>query len=384
MTAIHPPRALLYGHTALADTYRQLEPCSPVMDRVSGTQPCLDRSPSLSGMEFYPIYKSRKGLKRCDDGKETYKLPHRLIEKKRRDRINECIAQLKDLLPEHLKLTTLGHLEKAVVLELTLKHVQSLSSLIEQQQQQILNLQNGCTSESSRASGEEMFRSGFQLCADEALRFLQGGEKRELVAHLHRVASDLNHGLSCVAKLNEKPSPKAQATNCVPVIRRAAPITSGEQSGTDTDTDSGYGGELDKTEGVQEHGSTRKEEKPLDRIIKQEEDEVPRKRQRMEPTEEESRIDNNELPVIGPYPSHPPFCLPFYFIPPSASYLPMLEKCWYPGSMPMLYPNLAQSGLLSQDQMTPVHSPPAMSDVDSSALIQALKQVPSVGPDPKD
>lgn len=39
------------------------------------------------------------------DPQDTYKLPHRLIEKKRRDRINECIAQLKDLLPEHLKLT---------------------------------------------------------------------------------------------------------------------------------------------------------------------------------------------------------------------------------------------------------------------------------------
>lgn len=74
---------------------------------------------------------------------ETYKLPHRLIEKKRRDRINECIAQLKDLLPEHLKLTTLGHLEKAVVLELTLKHVKALTNLIDQQQQKIIALQSG-------------------------------------------------------------------------------------------------------------------------------------------------------------------------------------------------------------------------------------------------
>lgn len=38
---------------------------------------------------------------------------------------------------------TLGHLEKAVVLELTLKHVKALTSLLEQQQQKILALQNG-------------------------------------------------------------------------------------------------------------------------------------------------------------------------------------------------------------------------------------------------
>lgn len=38
---------------------------------------------------------------------------------------------------------TLGHLEKAVVLELTLKHVKALTALIEQQQQKILALQSG-------------------------------------------------------------------------------------------------------------------------------------------------------------------------------------------------------------------------------------------------
>lgn len=46
--------------------------------------------------------------------------------------------------PRHrLFLQTLGHLEKAVVLELTLKHVKALTNLIDQQQQKILALQSG-------------------------------------------------------------------------------------------------------------------------------------------------------------------------------------------------------------------------------------------------
>lgn len=54
---------------------------------------------------------------------------------------------------------TLGHLEKAVVLELTLKHVKALTNLIEQQQQKIIALQNGLQAGECSDSGE-----GASLC----------------------------------------------------------------------------------------------------------------------------------------------------------------------------------------------------------------------------
>ncbi|EPQ11222.1 Class E basic helix-loop-helix protein 41 [Myotis brandtii] len=126
------------------------------------------------GLDYSSLYmcKPKRSMKR-DDSKDTYKLPHRLIEKKRRDRINECIAQLKDLLPEHLKLTTLGHLEKAVVLELTLKHLKALTALTEQQHQKIIALQNGERSLKSPIQSDlDAFHSGFQTCAKEVLQYL--------------------------------------------------------------------------------------------------------------------------------------------------------------------------------------------------------------------
>lgn len=357
-------------------------------------------------------------MKRGDESKETYKLPHRLIEKKRRDRINECIAQLKDLLPEHLKLTTLGHLEKAVVLELTLKHVKALSALLEQQQQKIIALQKdlqlGDHGGDSAESSEEMFRSGFHLCAKEVLHYLASQESsRDLtpshvITHIQKVAAEVLQDQSSLRPDEEvgssekvkKPSGQPQrgsegpAKNCVPVIQRTYPHGTGEQSGSDTDTDSGYGGEHDKRDPKAQWSENHSTEGELKRpasertasAIKQEGEEPRAKKLRSDSPEDE--ILSGPSNYMSFSPNQPPFCLPFYLIPPAAAaaaaYLPMLEKCWYPGSMPVMYPGMSGSAaglppepLPSSLMMSPrAGSPvPHQTRMDSPTLHKALKQV---------
>lgn len=52
-------------------------------------------------------------------------------------------VEFAELLLSVLPPQTLGHLEKAVVLELTLKHLNALTAVTEQQHQKIIALQNG-------------------------------------------------------------------------------------------------------------------------------------------------------------------------------------------------------------------------------------------------
>uniref|UniRef100_A0A1A8JK61 BHLH protein DEC1b n=1 Tax=Nothobranchius kuhntae TaxID=321403 RepID=A0A1A8JK61_NOTKU len=426
------------------------------MERIPSAQPPplskhqADLS-DVQGMDFQMyVYKPRRGMKRGEESKDTYKLPHRLIEKKRRDRINECIAQLKDLLPEHLKLTTLGHLEKAVVLELTLKHVRALTSLLEQQQQKILALQSGMQIEQppvSQEKSEEIFCSGFHTCAKEVLQYLANHESDEdfapshLISHLHKLAANVlqsparprtplspqpeevpayqQHQPRKEVSTSLTPKPiEGYGRNCVPVIQRAYAPPSGEQSGSDTDTDSGYGGELEKTEaGVLQgrpdyYGQESQQKRPQSSDIKQEDEEPRHKRPRMESSEDEL-LSGGESSIsssssgYGSYmsvsPNHPPpppphpLCMPFYLIPPSAAaYLPMLEKCWYPGAVPMLYPGMGGSSPTMSSERPPppqlVLSPrggsptPATSQtpMDSPALLQALKQVPPLNLETKE
>ncbi|KAK2842100.1 hypothetical protein Q5P01_012300 [Channa striata] len=323
------------------------------------------------GVDYPSLYmcKSKRGIKREDGGKDAYKLPHRLIEKKRRDRINECIGQLKDLLPEHLKLSTLGHLEKAVVLELTLKHLNALTAVTEQQHQKIIALQNGDRPMKSSIHADlDAFHSGFQACAKEVLQYLSQFEKwtsREqrcvqLINHLHKVLAQFPPGVPPLQ--HQLPAGDAQdgqkadgQTNCVPVIQR----TQGwELNETDTDTDSGYGGEAEKSDGKEKECERSKAQGPKAVKIKQEfgDDRAAKKPKMNWPgNADPARPDlafMNSLMGISSVGQQTPICMPFYFINPSAaaSYMPLfdksnIEKYMYPAAaaalaspFPWLYP----------------------------------------------
>nr|XP_056703037.1 class E basic helix-loop-helix protein 41 [Euleptes europaea] len=366
------------------------------------------------GLDYPSLYmcKPKRGMKR-EDSKETYKLPHRLIEKKRRDRINECIAQLKDLLPEHLKLTTLGHLEKAVVLELTLKHLKALSALTEQQHQKIIALQNGERSlKSPLQSDLDAFHSGFQTCTKEVLQYLSRFESwtpreqrcAQLISHLHAVCTRFlpspqlltpkacgSKGPTCSTSSaspgqQEQAGPKLESQpNCVPVIQRThngssnVPHHSGGELGeNDTDTDSGYGGEGEvrpEGEKSQSHVVVKQEPSvddaaPVAKRLKLDHHSSPPAAMpspeqavaallRPDPTLLSSLMSLGALGAGGgrsgggPFGQQPatPFCLPFYFISPSAAAAYMqpfldksnLEKYLYPASaapIPLIYPGI--------------------------------------------
>ncbi|XP_063302757.1 class E basic helix-loop-helix protein 41 [Pelobates fuscus] len=372
------------------------------------------------GMDYPSLYlcKPKRGIKR-DESKETYKLPHRLIEKKRRDRINECISQLKDLLPEHLKLTTLGHLEKAVVLELTLKHLKGLTSLTEQQHQKILSLQNGERSMKSPIHSDlDAFHSGFQTCAKEVLQYLSRFESwtsrdqrcTQLLNHLHTVSSQILPSSQLLLQPGSKTSSMSpnrglqkveNQANCVPVIQRTQNL---ELSENDTDTDSGYGGESEKME-------PRAEGQGFDGVKGQRGNSVTVKQ---EPMEEPSpkrfkqdcsgvgvtitgaepvvRPDANLLSSLmgfggAPFGQQAPFCLPFYFISPTAAaaaYMPFLdkgglEKYLYPAAaatpIPLLYPGIPAQAAGSFSCLSSVLSPEKLPAC-SSALLPELPTSP--------
>ncbi|XP_064599418.1 transcription factor HES-1-like [Liolophura sinensis] len=102
------------------------------------------------------------------------KLTKPLMEKRRRARINACLNQLKNLVLEAMNQNTshFSKLEKADILEMTVKHLSQLQRRQAESQKQL----DGC--------GVSRFRAGYAECAQEVARCLATVDQRDSVVGL--------------------------------------------------------------------------------------------------------------------------------------------------------------------------------------------------------
>ncbi|KAG7210947.1 hypothetical protein KM043_016321 [Ampulex compressa] len=144
------------------------------------------------------------------------KITKPLLERKRRARINRCLDELKDLMVDALETEgeNISKLEKADILELTVRHLQRL------QASRPSGLSTTITS-NEEVSAESRWQSGFGHCAAEACRFLSAlpGEAAE------RLARHLAAGLQTNRQSNSSPKPNKLSPILADLDRTASLVT---------------------------------------------------------------------------------------------------------------------------------------------------------------
>ncbi|KAF5298144.1 hypothetical protein FQA39_LY02568 [Lamprigera yunnana] len=107
-------------------------------------------------------------------------MSHRIIEKRRRDRMNNCLADLSRLIPTEYLKKGRGRIEKTEIIEMAIKYMKHLQHL--------------------HISPSEHYRLGYQECMSEVMRFLveiEGHFPREamcirLLTHLQKHCETLS------------------------------------------------------------------------------------------------------------------------------------------------------------------------------------------------
>ncbi|VVD06094.1 unnamed protein product [Leptidea sinapis] len=106
-------------------------------------------------------------------------MSHRIIEKRRRDRMNNCLADLSRLIPPEYLKKGRGRVEKTEIIEMAIRHLKTLQDRVNAAERQAV---------------EDQYRAGYQEAVGEAVRFLvevQGfgpgdGLCVQLASHLQR------------------------------------------------------------------------------------------------------------------------------------------------------------------------------------------------------
>lgn len=139
-------------------------------------------------------------VKRPSDNRRSNKP---IMEKRRRARINNCLNELKTLILDAMKKDPARHskLEKADILEMTVKHLENLQR------------QQNAMSQATDPNVMNKFKAGFNECAQEVSRFpeLEPVVRRRLLTHLNNcingVKADLPKSRQPAVQVHILPSP---------------------------------------------------------------------------------------------------------------------------------------------------------------------------------
>ncbi|XP_064473282.1 hairy/enhancer-of-split related with YRPW motif-like protein isoform X1 [Ornithodoros turicata] len=150
-------------------------------------------------------------------------MSHRIIEKRRRDRMNNCLADLNRLLPTAYLKKGRGRIEKTEIIEMAIKHLKHL-------QAHACRDPGTCeVAQRIETDHQLQFRLGFQECMSEAARFLVETEGLyngrddvclRLVAHLQKHFDKLAGSATCCPSEEHSMGPPEEMT---PTIKAPKP-----------------------------------------------------------------------------------------------------------------------------------------------------------------
>ncbi|XP_063439920.1 uncharacterized protein LOC134721085 [Mytilus trossulus] len=95
---------------------------------------------------------------------------HRIIEKKRRDRMNNCLAELSRLIPQSYLKQGQGRIEKTEIIEIASKLIRNLLNLQNFREMMEKDLLSDC--DGTKPCCQEKFYMGYKECQEEIQRYL--------------------------------------------------------------------------------------------------------------------------------------------------------------------------------------------------------------------
>lgn len=99
-------------------------------------------------------------------------MSHRIIEKRRRDRMNNCLADLSRLIPTKYLKQGQGRIEKTEIIEMAIRHIKDLTAQTSKAGDVLSEDKEVCSSAVALKSSLPDRYLGFKECQDEVMRFL--------------------------------------------------------------------------------------------------------------------------------------------------------------------------------------------------------------------